>query len=168
MSQGEVEPPADPEAVAHAIALRLLEARPRSRQELAEALRRRRVPETAVAAVLDRLAAVGLVDDDSFAAAWVDSRHAGRRLGRRALRAELARKGIAGETAEQALSTVSVEDERATAVALVERRLRSLAGVDDAAKIRRLSGLLARKGIPTGVARQVVLAAVGRDDAAID
>ena len=51
---------------------------PRTRAQLAEALRKREVPEEAAEAVLERFSEVGLIDDEAFAAAWVSSRHAGR------------------------------------------------------------------------------------------
>jgi regulatory protein len=146
----------DPESVARAICLRLLDDRPRTRAELAAALRRRGVPDEAAEAVLDRFTEVGLIDDDGFAAAWVDSRHAGRGLGRRALSAELRRKGVAAETVATAVERLDRDDETTMARALVQRRLRSLGGVTPEARLRRLLGLLARKGYPPGLAAQVV------------
>ncbi|MDQ2790879.1 MAG: recombination regulator RecX, partial [Actinomycetota bacterium] len=56
-----------PAAEAQGICLRLLTARPRSRAELADALRRRGIPEEVGEPVLDRLSQVGLVDDVAFA-----------------------------------------------------------------------------------------------------
>ena len=75
---------ADPEAVARLICLRMLTAAPRTRAQLASALRRRGVPEAAAEAVLGRFTEVKLIDDATFASAWVESRHHGRGLsGRR-------------------------------------------------------------------------------------
>jgi regulatory protein len=156
----------DPVDAGREIALRLLDVRPRTAHELAVALARRQVPAEAAATVLERLAQVGLVDDDAFAAAWVSSRHSGRGLGRRALAAELRRKGIDSATAADAVATIDADDELAVARSLVERRLRSMAGVDGAAKARRLFGMLARKGIAPGVAHRAVREALGLDDAA--
>src|SRR5882724_117748 len=75
----------DPQTTARIIALRLLEAQPRTRVELERALARRGVPTDATTAVLDRFVEVGLLDDAAYAVAWVDSRHGGRQLARRAL-----------------------------------------------------------------------------------
>nr|WP_239524045.1 regulatory protein RecX [Geodermatophilus normandii] len=119
-------------------------------------LERRGIPEDAAAAVLDRFGEVGLVDDAAFARAWVTSRQAGRGLARRALRAELRAKGVDGEDAEQALAQVDDEDERASALHLVERRLRALHRVDRVTATRRLVGMLARKGYNGGLAAAVV------------
>ncbi len=120
--------PADPEAVARLICLRLLTAAPRTRAQLADALRRRGVPADAAESVLSRFTEVGLIDDATFAAAWVESRHHGRGLGRRALAAELDRRGVERGDIDAAVEQLSTETERATALALVERRLASTAG----------------------------------------
>ena len=149
-------PPADPEAVARTICLRLLTARPRTRAELAKALRARRVPDDAATAVLDRLGEVGLVDDDAFAAAWVSSRHVGRGLGRRALAAELRSHGVAAPTVSAAIAGLDPEAEVETARRLVRRRLAALSTAPADVRLRRLLGLLARKGYPPDVATRVV------------
>src|SRR5215467_1383176 len=60
---------ADPEAVARQICLRLLSAAPRTKAQLADALRRRGVPDDAAANVLERFAEVKLIDDELFARA---------------------------------------------------------------------------------------------------
>jgi regulatory protein len=147
---------ADPEAVARTICLRLLTAAPRTRAQLTDALRRRGVPDEAAEAVLARFAEVGLIDDATFAASWVESRHRGRGLGRRALAAELNRRGVDREDVESAVAQLSPETELATARALVERRLASTAGQPAQVRMRRLAGMLARKGYPPGLAYQVV------------
>jgi regulatory protein len=147
---------ADPENAARLIALRLLESAPRTRAELERALARRAVPADAATAVLDRFADVGLIDDEAFAQAWVTSRHAGRGLGRRALSAELRRRGVDAETTAAAVDAVSADDEEAAARALVARRLRAMGGLPPDTQMRRLAGMLARKGFGHALAVQVV------------
>ena len=73
---------ADPESVARTICLRLLTIRARTRAELAEALAARDVPAMRPSAVLDRLAAVGLVDDPRSPADSSAVAPAGTRSGR--------------------------------------------------------------------------------------
>jgi regulatory protein len=147
---------ADPEGVARTIALRMLERQPRTRAELARGMARRGVPEDAAAAVLDRFTEVGLIDDQAFAQAWVDSRHAGRGLGRRALASELRRRGVDDVTVRDAVETVSLEDEESAARTLVELKLRTMSSVPPEAKMRRLVGLLGRRGYSQGLALRVV------------
>jgi regulatory protein len=164
----ELDAPADPESVARLICLRMLTAAPRTRAQLADALKRRGVPDDAAEAVLSRFTDVGLIDDATFAASWVESRHYGRGLGRRALAAELDRRGVARTDIEAAVDQLSAETERATALSLVERKLASTVGQPYQARVRRLIGMLARKGYPAGLAFSVVREVLDRADHASD
>ncbi len=155
--------PADPEAVARLICLRLLTAAPRTRAELAAALRRRRIPAEAAEAVLGRFAEVKFIDDAMFAAAWVESRHHGRGLARRALAAELGQRGVSRGDIKAAVDRLSPETELATARALVERKLASTRGLPGPVRARRLAGLLARKGYSASLSYRVVREALEQD-----
>ena len=150
------DPDADPESVARTIALRMLERQPRTRLELERAMARRDVPPDVAAAVLDRFTEVGLIDDQAFAQAWVDSRHRGRGLARRALSAELRRRGVGESVLAEAVATVSDDDEHAAARALVERKLRTMSSQPRDVQMRRLVGMLGRKGFSSGLAMRVV------------
>lgn len=159
-------PEADQEAVARKILLDQLTGRARSRSELATTLARKGVPAEVATRLLDRFADVGLVDDEAFARSWVESRQAGKGLARRALAQELRRKGVDDEVAREVLDEVDPEDEVETARTLVRRKLRSVARLERDAAVRRLAGMLARKGYPPGVAFRVVreeLTAAGHD-----
>lgn len=146
------------EEQAHAVCLRLLTVRARSRAELAGQLSSRGYPTEVTETVLDRLAAVGLIDDEDFAAQWVRSRqtHAGK--GRRALAAELRTKGIDAEVIATALEGLDSGVERVRAEQLVERRLRRevLGDGDDAKVMRRLVSMLVRRGYHQSMAVAVV------------
>lgn len=149
-------PEADHEAVARKILLDQLTGRSRSRAELATKLARKHVPADVAERLLDRFAEVGLVDDAAFARDWVQQRQAGRGLARRALSDELRRKGVAAAVVEEAVEQVDPGDEVAMARALVQRRLPSLQRYDEVTQVRRLTGMLARKGYPSSVCFQVV------------
>lgn len=160
------EPEPDQEAVARKILLDALTGAARSRQELAERLAKRHVPDELATRLLDRFEEVGLVDDAAFARSWIASRQPGKGLARRALAQELRRKGVADEVAREALEEIDPADEEAAARALVRKKLRSLRGVDETKAARRLAGMLARKGYSPGMAFSVVreeLAAAGAD-----
>ncbi len=149
-------PDADAEAVARKILLDTLTGQARSRAELEQRLARKKVPDDVAGRLLDRFEQVGLVDDEAFARSWVQSRQSGKGLARRALAQELRRKGVDDDTARTVLEEVDPDDEEQAARALVRRKLRSLAAVDRDTAIRRLSGMLARKGYSAGVAFRVV------------
>ncbi len=76
--------------------------------------------------------------------------------------AELDRRGVDRGDIEAAVEQLSVETERATALALVERRLASTTGSSKTARIKKLIGMLARKGYSAGLAYSVVREAIER------
>ncbi|MGE5831037.1 MAG: regulatory protein RecX [Micromonosporaceae bacterium] len=159
----------DPSELAREICLEQLAIRPRTRSELASALRRRGIAADVAAEVLGRYTDVGIVDDRAFARAWVTSRHHGRGLARRALAGELRRKGVGSTDVDEALHELDDDTEAATARALVDRRLRAERGLTQRPDVvfRRLVGMLARKGYPPGIAIGVVKEALaGRTESA--
>jgi regulatory protein len=167
-------PPETPEEAAaraaeraREICLRQLAVRPRTRAELAAALRRRGVTDEVAEEVLGRYAEVGMIDDAAFARAWVASRHSGKGLARRALGSELRRRGVAPDTVGEALEGLDADTEADTARALVDRKLRTVSG-DPQAVLRKLVGMLARKGYPAGLAFRVVKEALASDERTAD
>ncbi|WP_420093164.1 recombination regulator RecX [Mycolicibacterium sphagni] len=146
------------EEQAHALCLRLLTARSRTRSELAGQLAKRGYPDDVAATVLNRLAAVGLVDDADFAEQWVRSRRARAGKGKRALAAELRTKGVDDELIAAALDGIDAGAERLRAEQLVEQKLRreALTDADDTKVMRRLVGMLARRGYNQSMAVAVV------------
>ncbi|MFJ5309677.1 recombination regulator RecX [Streptomyces sp. NPDC088350] len=150
------EPPADPAERARGICLRLLTGTPRTRKQLADALRKREIPDEVADEVLSRFEEVGLINDGAFADAWVESRHHGRGLARRALAQELRTKGVDSTLIDEAVSQLDSEQEETTARDLVDRKLRSTRGLDRDKRLRRLAGMLARKGYSQGMALRVV------------
>lgn len=156
----DLTPDADPESVARSIALRQLAVAPRTRAQLGQALARRGVPEDVAEAVLDRFEQVQLVDDAEFSRQWVSSRHTGRGLARRALAHELRQRGVDDATVREAVDHLDDEAEFAAAIDIVRRRLPGMSADDPARLVRRLGGLLARKGYSQGVALRAVRQAI--------
>ncbi|MFW5471825.1 regulatory protein RecX [Knoellia sp. CPCC 206450] len=157
-----VEP--DAHDVARQIVLRQLTNAPKSRSQLEQALARKGCDPDVAATVLDRMEEVGLVDDEAYAGMLVRSQQAGRGLARRALAQTLRQKGVSDEVAETVLDDVdpAVEEERARE--LVEKRLRRLHGLDATVQMRRLAGMLARKGYPSEVSMRVIREAIATAD----
>jgi regulatory protein len=153
-----VEP--DPRDVARQIVLRQLALAPRSRAELLQKLAQRGCTPDVAGAVLDRMTEVGLVDDEAYALMLVRTQQAGRGLARRALARELRTKGIEAELADEALSSISDEDERDRARALVDKKLRAMHGLGIEVQTRRLAGMLARKGYSSSVTYAVIRGAI--------
>ncbi|MCX4965241.1 recombination regulator RecX [Streptomyces sp. NBC_00654] len=170
-SRAEKGEPRDPVEQARNICLRLLTGTPRTRKQLADALRKREIPDEAAEEVLSRFEDVGLIDDAAFAGAWVESRHRGRGLARRALVRELRTKGVDSALIDEAVGRLEPEQEEETARELVARKLRSTRGLDRDKRLRRLAGMLARKGYGEGMALRVVRQALeeeGEDTEGLD
>lgn len=156
----ELDPDANPAAVARGIILRQLSNSPKSRHQLAQKLAERNVPDDVAEAVLDRFEEVKLIDDAEFAQLWVRSRAANRSLARGALKRELAEKGIAPELAEEALAQLTDDDEHDSAETLVRRKLRGSMNLADRTErdkyTRRWVAMLARKGYNPSAAFHIV------------
>ena len=158
----------DPEARAREVCLRLLTHAPRTRAQLADALRRQGIPDDIADAVLGRFTEVGLIDDAAFARAWVESRHYSRGLAGRALTAELRQRGVDDGEIREAVAGLGPDAEVATARALVARKLAATKGQPAQARVRRLTGMLARKGYPPGLAFRVVREAMEAEGTYVD
>jgi regulatory protein len=149
------------EATAKAIVLRQLAAGPRTRAQLTERLRRRGVPEEVREDVLDRFEDVHLVDDTEFARMWVESRHTGRGLARRALGYELRVRGIAEERIRDAVDVISTEDELESARELVRKQIDRRPEEEETRRFRRLAAMLTRKGYSPETVRRAVVDVTG-------
>jgi len=150
-------PRESPEDQARQICLRLLTLAPRTRAQLADALRKRGIPDEAADEVLSRFEDVGLIDDAAFARAWVESRHYSRGLAGRALSAELKQRGVAADEIRAAIEDrLGPDAEISAARRLIDRKLQSTRGLPPDQRTRRLAGLLARKGYPAGLAFRVI------------
>ena len=122
------------------------------------------MPHESARQVLDRLEAVGLVDDEKLARDWVESRQARRHLSRSALRSELQAKGIDRDDIDAALEQVSRDDELRAARALAGKKLDAMAGLGHDVKRRRVAGALARRGFSSDVVSRVLADVLGRSD----
>ena len=164
---------ADPTAAAKSVVLRQLTLGPRTRAQLRQAMADKDIPEDVVNAVLDRFEQVDLIDDKEFSRQWVQSRHLGRGLARRALAHELRQRGVDDEIVKDAVDEVSPDDELSAARELVRRKAAGTRNDDPQRRIRRLAGMLARKGYDGGIAMQAIRAeladlADAADEAGLD
>ncbi|KAA0023337.1 recombination regulator RecX [Antrihabitans cavernicola] len=166
------KPSGGSETQAKDVCLRLLSDRARSRSELEQSLAKKGYTADIAESALDRLAQVGLIDDAAFAEQWVHSRHTFSGKGRQALALELRRKGVGKEEAAGALEQISADDERERAAELVRKKLRTLSVPDDTGErdktVRKLVGMLARRGYGQGMAFDVVKTALAQIGSATD
>lgn len=154
----------DPGERARQVCLRLLTLAPRTRGQLADALRKRGIPDETADEVLSRFEDVGLIDDAAFARAWVESRHYSRGLAGRALSAELKQRGVSADEIRAAIEErLGPDAEVSAARRLIDRKLESTRGLPPEQRTRRLAGMLARKGYPAGLAFRVIREALGAE-----
>jgi len=136
----------------HERALGLLAVRQRTRRELERRLVHAGFDRGEVDAELQRLEVVGLVDDQAFAAAVVESRIGRRGESRRAVAGRLAAAGVDRSAVELALEDAPGDDDSVAERVAAERAGR-LRGLDPQVAYQRLSGFLARRGFAPDVAR---------------
>jgi len=145
------------------MASRLLAVRPRSRREVEDRLRRRRIAPEVIRGVLERLDAEGLLDDARFARAWVASRLALQPSGALRLQGELLRKGVAPEVIESALrEAFSDTDEYQLALHVARSRVRRYRAQPAEVVRRRLAGVLHRRGFSPAATAAALRAVLGR------
>lgn len=166
--EGSGETLADEMARARQLVYDRLAVQARSRAELAQGLAKKQISAEVASAVLDKFEAAGLVDDAEFAHSWVQSRQRGKGLSSRVLAMELRRKGVDDELVRAALDDLDPDDEVEAAHRLVQTKLRSMSRFDETTKIRRLTGLLARKGYSPQLAFEVVRHELGAEAEPLD
>src|SRR5690625_4691501 len=158
------ETPQEQAERAREILLRTLTRAPRSRYELRERLVAREISTEVADEVLDRYEEVGLIDDAQYAAMLVRTRHNERGQARRAIAAELRRRGLSEGHAAAALEQIDSESEYERARELISRRINSVRGLPRQRATQRLIGYLGRRGYSTSVALSVIQSAFDSDD----
>lgn len=141
---------------ARGILLRQLTASDKTAKQLKDKLLDNQCPEDIADEVIDRYAEINLVDDERFAKSWVVARARSRGLARGAIKRELRTKGVDDELAAEALEQIDDEAEEQRARELVRAKLRPESmGADRDRALRRLVGMLGRKGYNGGLAFKV-------------
>ncbi|MDQ4080129.1 MAG: RecX family transcriptional regulator [Gemmatimonadota bacterium] len=145
-------------------ALDMLARAPRSARDLRRRLLLKGEPESDVDVTVERLTASGLLNDEAYARAFVRAKVASQGFSRRRLQQELAKRGVARDIADAAIVEVLQDDdvdEAANIERVAQKKLRTLRGLDEETKRRRLFSYLARRGYEVDDVRAVVRRVVG-------
>jgi regulatory protein len=130
-------------------ALNMLALQARSTSDLRRRLVQKGEDPAHVDAALARLTSAGFLDDAEYARQFARSKVLGAGMAKRRLQAELARRGVARQHADLAISEV-LADEAVDQGAIVEeaarKKLKTLGKVDPPTRRRRLYAYLARRG----------------------
>jgi regulatory protein len=130
-------------------ALNMLALRARSSRELARSLVRKGEEPSLVDRAIAKLTEQGLLDDAAFAESFTRSKVLGAKQSRRRVQQGLAKKGVARDVSDAAISTVFEEegvDQRGIVLETARKKLRSLAKLEPLVRRRRLYAFLARRG----------------------
>jgi regulatory protein len=174
----------DPAVVLEAAA-RFLEVRARSVDEVRRRLGQAGYRSELVEGAIGRMTELGMLDDATFARAWIESRDRARPRGEIALRRELALKGVDRSVVDELLEErrdggAAVHDggvDLAAAERLLARHERALAReTDPRSRRRRAYALLARNGFDPATCgaasaayvRQDATDAADADESAVD
>ncbi|GAB4530940.1 MAG: RecX family transcriptional regulator [Anaerolineales bacterium] len=141
--------------VAHQRALRLLESRPRTRQEITQNLKNHDTPPQVIEAVLERLERSGLLNDAAFARAWVENRTDFRPRGSALLRQELRQRGVPQKTIETVLTEIQPQ-EATLAYRAGQQRLNRYAALPWPEFRRKMGAYLMRRGFPYEIVQQAL------------
>lgn len=138
------------------VILYALSMSPKTRKQLADKLKEKEIPDEAANDALNRMTEVGLIDDVQFAKSWVYSRHTYKGLSAMAIKRELKQKGVEEEIINDALENLGHDEEWERALELVKRKAHSTRNVPHDSRVRRLVGMLARKGYNGNIAFNAV------------
>jgi len=139
---------ADDSEAAYQKALRLLDFRERTAQEIRQKLELKGYLHEDVERVMERLQHAGLVQDQEFARSWVENRNELHPRSQRMIRYELKNKGIEEQIIDSALEGCAQDEELARKAAI--RYARRLDVHDKELFRKRLIAHLARRGFSYG------------------
>ncbi len=164
LSEAEIATLKDHAAVTVATdqAAHFLSLRPRSVHEVRQNLVQKDTPPAVIDAAIERLLALGYLDDHQFATFWVRARNQFKPISPRALRYELRQKGIADAIIQEALADLDADD---AAYRAAQGHMRRLRGLERRAFRDKLYVFLQRRGFSYEAARRVVSRLIEEIDA---
>lgn len=134
---------------------RLLSIRDRSEKEIREYLQRKKAQNPDK--IIEQLKEQGLINDERFAKAWVESRRRSKQKGVKALKLELWQKGINKEIIEQVVSRqLSAVSEEQIAEKALEKKSRIWRNLDQVEFRKKATDFLMRKGFEYETAKKVI------------
>jgi regulatory protein len=143
---------ADKIEAAYQRALNFLSYRSRSEHEIQQNLLKHHISEEIIPEVLSMLRENRLVNDRDFAIQWVENRAKFHPRGKRALRAELIKKGISDQIIEETLKDINEEE---LALNLAQGKMVRMKNIEKPEFQKKMYGYLSRKGFGYGLCREI-------------
>lgn len=158
LTPGQLEELRREEATQKALdrALNYLSSRPHSREEVRRYLRKKETPPESIDGVLERLDRMGLINDESFATFWIESRERFSPKGAQAIKNELRMKGVQRDVVDE---MVTGEQDDELALRAARKKAQQLArqpDIDFNTFRARLGPFLQRRGFSYEVSKHTV------------
>ena len=135
--------------------LKFATLRPRSKKEIMDWFKKRKVHESIRESLLDRLKHLELIDDEKFAEWWVEQRMSFNPRGKRLLENELFSKGIEKEIIKDVLSNIDI-DEVKIATELLEKKGYRWKNLEEKRAKEKMTSFLGRKGFSWEIIKSVI------------
>ncbi len=149
-------PAATPVGDAYEVAVRYLAGRPHTVAEIHRHLRSKRFDQADIDHAIDKLRAQRYVGDEAFARWWLEQRDRFKPRGDRALRTELAQKGVARDVVDTVLGERAPDADVELARRALSRPLTRWANMPDAEKRRKIHAYLVGRGFDYDTIEEVV------------
>lgn len=134
-------------------AIHFIHFRERSEAEIQQHLKKKKISETVIGQVLDKLREAGLVNDQRFAQMWIDNRIEFHPRSLRVMTMELQRHGISHEHMDDALVNVNQEE---LAYKVASKQASKYAKLEWKGFRAKLYGYLARRGFQYEIISPIV------------
>ncbi|HLQ71006.1 MAG TPA: recombination regulator RecX [Bacillota bacterium] len=155
----------DEEEKAYNMVIHYLSYRMRTEKEIVDYLTKKDIPETHIAAIMEKLTQKKLINDNEFAEAFVRTRMGTSTKGPRLIQKELLEKGITDNIAAQALKQYTYKDQFNQAQKLLKKKLNQRTKHSHRQKIERIQNNLLQKGFSQDIVKEVVAShAVEKDE----
>jgi regulatory protein len=142
-------------------AVNFIAYRPRTAREVRLRLKKAGADEETVNSVLERLTGAGMLDDEAFGKAWVESRLRSNPRSKRMLAWELRQKGVGEREVEAALEGVNDEE---AAFRAAQKRWPRVQSLEPRERKRKLMEFLARNGFDYQTIESVIARVESTDD----
>ncbi len=126
-------------------ALRLLDYRDRTKDELEKRLVRDGCDQKTTEKVVADLERAGVINDEKFAREFLESRNRSKPVGKMRMAREMYTRGVKKDLAEEVLENYTEEEEYENALSLARKKTKNTAGLDKES-LRKIAGFLARRG----------------------
>lgn len=146
-------------------ALKYLTSRDRTVSEMQEYLDEKEFGEADIDATIERLKALGLLDDARFATRFVETRLAAKPVSKRHLIEQLRGHGLSEDDINVAIEFADDDTETANALKIAQKFARQFQDLDPDKRRQRMFSRLQARGYSYDVARRAIERALSEEDA---